>query len=170
MIADGLISSVAGEVIAVAIIAICSSALTLFGALRFAFRKERRIYKNVKRPIFVWSGQKHSIEHENNMLKNVDFFNLGDGIHKDARASQLLKNERLAIMRYETSDSFREVFRGISEKRIPIIVYCNPGEIPLDSDDMRLIRGYSFHSFCNTPVRLISDVFAVNSTFPEDEK
>ena len=107
------------------------------------------------------------MEHEAELLRRVGFFDVGKP-SSDGRAADLLNGKRLVIIGY-TSDSraFRAAFDAAKQREIPVIIYAGPTKIT--NDDMAILQGYSHHSMCNTPLRLISDVFAVMSTYPEDK-
>lgn len=135
--------------------------------LRFFHKKERRLFKNIQRPVAVIATDDKPMTHEVQLLKRVGFFNIGTP-SADGRAKDLLNGNRLVVIGYSpNSKIFKEVFAAAAQREIPVIVYAAPGEIK--PEDIKLLQGYSHHSMCNTPLRLISDVFAMMSTYPEDK-
>lgn len=133
----------------------------------FFYRKERRLYKNIKRSIGIFPTESIDMKHEKNLLDRTKLFDVHMAA-TDVRAKDCITDHRLAIIGYSPeSDMFREVFCDAKKEKIPVIVYSKPGRI--DKEDMELIQGYSNQSMCNTPLRLISDVFAIMSTYPEDK-
>lgn len=132
----------------------------------FFCRKEHRLFKNIKRPIGIIStGSDKPMTHEANLLKRVKFFNVTDP-YSDNRAVDLLNGKRLVIIGYSASQHFRDAYAAAKQAKIPVIIYAKQGEI---QDDWQLIESYSNYTICNTPLRLISDVFAIMSTYPEGE-
>lgn len=133
---------------------------------RFIYKKERRLFKNIQRPIAIIATEDKPMEHEAQLLRRVGFFKVGDP-SSDSRADDLMNGNRLIIIGY-TPDSqrFKDAFKAAKQREIPVIVYAGPTRI--STEDMNLLQGYSYHTMCNTPLRLISDVFAVMSTYPEE--
>ncbi len=135
---------------------------------QFFRKRERRLFKNVNRPIAIIATEKNSMQHECDLLRRVGFFQVGTP-SADERARDLLNGNRLVIIGYSpNSQSFKQAFDAAKQCSMPVIVYAKPSEI--EREDMGLIQAYSHHSMSNTPLRLISDVFAIMSTYPEDEK
>lgn len=134
---------------------------------RFVYKKERRLFKNIQRPIGVIATEDKPMTHEVQLLKRVGFFNVG-GPSNDGRAIDLMNGNRLMIIGYSPNSArFTEAFNAAKQREIPVIVYAGPTRIT--AEDLELLQGYSHHSMCNTPLRLISDVFAVMATYPEDK-
>lgn len=133
---------------------------------RFYRKKERRLFRNIQRPICIIGTTDKPMDHEAQLLERVGFFNVGKP-SSDGRAIDLLNGKRLAILGY-TPDSrvFKEAFNAAKQREIPVIVYAGPTRIT--PEDLELLGTYSHYSMCNTPARLISDVFAIMSTYPED--
>lgn len=135
--------------------------------VRFFRKKEARLFKNIQRPIGIIGTSDMSLQHEATLLKRVGFFNV-ETPSSDVRAIDVLDDKRLVIIGYTPkSKEFKEVFMAAKQRSIPVIVYSGPGRI--EPDDMAMLQGYSHHSMCNTPLRLVSDVFALMSTYPEDK-
>ena len=102
------------------------------------------------------------------MLKRVGFLNIKEP-SSDERAIDLMNENRLVIIGYSpNSQAFKDTFNAAKQREIPVIVYAGPTRIT--EGDMKLLQSYSHHSMCNTPLRLISDVFAMMGTLPEEEK
>lgn len=135
--------------------------------LSFFHKKERRLFKNIKRPICVIGTPDKPMTHEAKLLKRVGFFNVGEAT-LDGRVTDLLNGCRLVVIGYTPdSDEFKKAFNAAMDKEIPVVVYAGPTRI--NEEDMKLLQSYSHQSMCNTPLRLISDVFALMSTYPEDK-
>ncbi len=134
----------------------------------FFFKKERRLFKNMKRPICIIGTEANSLEHEASLIDRVGFFCI-DRPSTDTRVVDTLNDHRLVVIGYSpNSTSFIEVFNAVKARLIPIIVFAAPSQIT--DEDVNLIKSYSHVSICNAPTRLISDVFAIMSTYPEDLK
>lgn len=135
--------------------------------MRFFRKKETRLFKNIQRPIGIIGTSDTPLQHEAALLRRVGFFNV-DAPSSDARAVDVLDDKRLVIIGYTPkSAQFKEVFQAAKQRAIPVIVYSGPARI--EPDDMTMLQAYSHQSMCNTPLRLVSDVFALMSTYPEDK-
>jgi len=133
--------------------------------VNFFLKKERRLFANIQRPISIISTDEMPMEHEVRLLDRVGFFNVGTP-QSDGRSVDLLNGSRLVIIGYSpNSDKFKSAFNAAKQREIPVIVYAGPSRIT--QDDMTLLQSYSLHSMCNTPLRLISDVFSMMGTYPE---
>ncbi len=142
--------------------------LGIWAWFRFFHKKEHRLFKNLQRPVGIIATEDKSMTHESVLLKRVGFFNIKDP-SSDGRAVDLMNGNRLIIIGYSpNSQAFKDAFEAAKQRELPVIVYAGPTRIT--EDDMKLLQSYSHHSMCNTPLRLISDVFTLMSTLPEDEK
>lgn len=135
--------------------------------VRFFRKKETRLFKNIQRPIGLIGTRDISLHHEASLLQRVGLFNVGTP-SSDVRAADVLDDKRLVILGYTPqSAEFKEAFLAAKQRAIPVIVYSGPARI--EPEDMTMLQAYSHHSMCNTPLRLVSDVFALMSTYPEDK-
>lgn len=138
-----------------------------WGWFRFFRKKETRLFKNLQRPVEIIATETKPMTLESVLLKRVGFFNIKDP-SSDSRAVDLMNGNRLVIIGYSpNSQAFKNAFNAAKQREIPVIVYAGPTRIT--EEDMRLLQDYSHHSMCNTPLRLISDVFAMMSTLPEEK-
>ncbi|MEL7246501.1 MAG: hypothetical protein AAFX46_18155 [Cyanobacteria bacterium J06636_27] len=60
---------------------------------------------------------------------------------------------------------FKEVFDRAKNFNIPLIVYTYGDSKALTKDHWNLLNSYQWYSVCNTPLRLISEIFNILSTF-----
>ncbi|MEN9327417.1 MAG: hypothetical protein RI947_225 [Candidatus Parcubacteria bacterium] len=133
----------------------------------FFHKKERRLFKNIQRPITIIATEDKPMAHEAKLLERVGFFNVGTP-SSDVRAVDVMNGSRLVIIGYSpNSQIFKDSFNAAKQREMPVIVYAGPTHIT--DEDMKLLQSYSHHSMCNTPLRLISDVFVMMGTYPEDK-
>lgn len=144
------------------------SLVTVTAFLILFFKKEKRLFKNLKRPVAIIASREDTMSQETELLQRVGFFDI-HLLQDSQRGIDLVDNRyRMVILRYQKdSESFWKTFDSLTGKTIPVVVFAKPGEI--DGPDIKRIQGYSLHTLCNTPLRLISDVFAVMSTYPEGQ-
>jgi hypothetical protein len=136
---------------------------------KFFYKKERRLFKNIRRPICLFATSDTDLKREHKILKRAGFFNVGN-ISDDISEADFIrdKENRLIIIGYSPGNAnFKAIYDAAKNANTPVVVYSGPNRIL--PDDMQYIQGYSFHSIANTPLRLISDVFALMSTYPEDK-
>lgn len=132
--------------------------------VKLALKKQRRVLANLQRPIMVIGTETSDMEDQIKLLSEVGLFSVTS--HRGDKATDFVKAEhRLIVLGYSDSECFNRAFDFAKTRGMPVLVYAKPGAIP--PDGMARISGYSYASVCNTDLRLISDVFAVMSTFPE---
>jgi len=136
---------------------------------KFRNAKDNRLYQNIKRPFAVVSTEQQSLTHEVDLLERTKFLkpqHFGIG----GRSLQLLGDikPRLLVIGYSpNSTTYKQAFDYASNHSLPLVIFT-PGQIT-DPQDLADIKAYSFGSLCQTELRLVSDIFSVVSTFPEDK-
>lgn len=124
----------------------------------------KRFAENVGREVAVISTEKQSMEHEADILKRVGFFKVKP-VAADARNLNLIRGSVLLVIGYSPgSKIYSETLAYAKANDLPIIVFS--GKHRLSNEDRDELKNYSFSSLCETELRLVSDVFAVISTFP----
>lgn len=135
--------------------------------VKFFRKREKRLFANMKRPVAIIPSGNSDMAHEAMLVKKTNFFEV-DLQAADPRAADLIDSKyRLVVLAYGKNEkSFWQLFDALKSKQIPMIIYCKPGEI--SKDEINRIQAYSLHTISNTPLRLIADIFAIMSTYPED--
>lgn len=133
-------------------------------ALNLAMKKQRRVLANLQRPVMVIGTPGEDMQSQTALLNEVGLFTVKYNCSEKA-IDHLSNDHRLLVLGYGDRTQFFKVFERARAVRMPILVYAKPDSVP--KEDRETISGYSFASLCNTDLRLISDVFAVMSTFPE---
>ncbi len=122
----------------------------------------RRLAKNCKREIIIFSSGSEDMKIETDLLRATEFFK----ITKDPfpnHALQITANCLVIIGYSDPMENFDKILREVETRRLPVIIYSKKR---LPDDITNRIKEYPLHSICQTPLRLISDVFAILSTFP----
>lgn len=133
---------------------------------KFSSKREKRLFDNIQRPVALIPSADDPLQLEHRLLQSIEFFTV-DLLPADARSvDEITAKYRLAVLRYEDSNTFWRVFRAMADKQIPLIIYSKPAEIPVPKLQ-EIQEYYTRYTLCNTPVRLISDVFAIMSVYPE---
>lgn len=141
----------------------------MFGAgayLRFIRKKERRLFDNWKRPVAIIPSLEHPMANELRLLKKTAFLDNVEMLAADSTSASLITDRhRLVVLRYEKKSSyFWNVYEQMMVRQIPVIIYAEQGAI--DPKDFPRIQKYLYHTICNTPVRLLSDVAAIMAAYP----
>lgn len=128
----------------------------------------KRFSDNVRREVAVISTEGQDMSHEADLLKRVGYFKIRE-FSSDTRNLNLIKGFVLIVVGYSPkSDVYQKTFAYAKSHDMPIIVFS--GKHRLSDEDRDELKKYSFSSLCETELRLVSDVFAIISTFPEDTK
>lgn len=133
---------------------------------KFSNKREKRLFDNIQRPVALIPSANDPLQMEQRLLQSIEFFTV-DLLPADARSvDEITAKYRLVVLRYEDSDTFWRIFHALADKQIPLIIYSKPAEIPVPK--LQEIQDYyTRYTLCNTPVRLVSDVFAIMSVYPE---
>ena len=125
----------------------------------------KRFAENVSREVAVISTERQPMDHEANVLKRVGFFKVKP-VAADVRNLNLIRGSVLLVIGYSpNSKIYKDTLSYARTNDLPIIVFS--GKHRLSNEDRDELKNYSFSSLCETELRLVSDVFAVISTFPE---
>lgn len=128
----------------------------------------KRFASNVSRQMAVMSTEKQSMEHEADLLDRVGYFKRIKRLDADERNLNLLHDTSLIVIGYSpNSKVYKATLSYAKANKLPIVVYS--GDHRLSPEDLINLKKYSFGSLCETELRLVSDVFAVMSTFPKAE-
>lgn len=166
-VADALANGADALTIFINLWTVGAAVLGALGVGVFAFRKTRRMSKNLSRPLAIIGSSEDSMAYEKHLLESTKFFKPISLLDGDHRATDLIDDRyRLVVLRYQANSShFWSIYEKLQSKQIPVVVYAKPGEIR--GDDIQRLQKYLHHTLCNTPVRLLSDVWAIMSTYPE---
>lgn len=157
-----------GDIIT-ALFVIAGTASGAAGLTAFMFKKSRRLSKNLSRPLAIIPSKDDDMASEHRLLQDTGFFPHLQMLSPNGRSVDSIDEQhRLVILRYDKRSSYLwDTYETLRSKRIPVIIYAKPDEIDRKTDHMARIQGYSYHTLCNTPTRLLSDVWAIMATFPE---
>ncbi len=148
-----------------AIAVAAGGSVLLFQYMRSMKPVWKRFSENIKREVAVISTEKQTMEPEANILSQVGFFKIKH-VSADIKNLNLLQGAELLVVGYSPrSKIYSEVLKYAIANRQPIIVFS--GRHRLSDTDRAELKDYSYSSICETDLRLVSDVFAAISTFPE---
>lgn len=142
------------------------TAFTAIGLAIFSIKRNWRISKNISRPMAVISlGDEMNSEY--NLIKKSGYFKKAKTKPFDDRAADDITDDyALVVLRYHKDNkTFWRLYEKLASAGRWIIIYSDPAEIPIN--DLKRIQKYSYYSVCNTPVRLLSDIWATMAVKPE---
>ena len=130
--------------------------ITVFSIYFFRYIKSQwRFGKNLRREIyFLKTSNNKNLQTQKDKLKSLRLFNLEEDI-KDISEKldvlQNLKDNAVYIVGYDENYNYEGLFAKAENKKIPIIIFANSGEI---KKDWNLFNGYVFCDIANTTNRL----------------
>ncbi len=140
--------------------------------LWFVFRKQWRFFKNINKPIIFinLSGISDGMDVEAKLLQRSRFFCTPE-VTSDCRSIDLVEKQSLVVIGVSDATDvkqFEAIYQKIATLTKPTVIYTLGARgTSFVSKSEALIKGYSFHTIATTPLRLVSDIFAILSTFPE---
>ncbi len=140
----------------------------------FVYRKERRLFKNVKKSIVFLNltTDSEAMKLESEIIKKGKFFKVPE-IMGDSRIIDTLDISTyslivLGINESTEAEHFKKTYQNITGCKKPVIIYTlGNRNVPfLHSESY--IKDYYQHTIATTPIRLVGDIFTVLSTFITD--
>lgn len=154
------------------VITAISIAVSIWGTTRyikFLYKREKILNNNLKRPIKIFfpaGDTKHTMEMEFNLLSGSGLFNV-EKPSSDTRDTIRITNHSLVILGCSKNmNNFRKIFEKVQQEKIPVLIYTFGDNEALKKEHWAKLNDYPYYSVCNSPLRLVSDVFTVLSTFP----
>ena len=143
-----------------------------FSYMRLFYKREKIINDNLKRPIKIFFPPNNSsctMETEFNLLSKSGLFNV-EKPTSDQKDTIRITNHSLVILGCDkNSDHFKKVFEKVKSEKVPILIYTFGDNQALGKEQWKDLYDYPYYSVCNTPLRLVSDVFTLLSTFPKGD-
>lgn len=138
--------------------------------VKFFLKKERRLYKNISRPILLLEASEGGLKREERIVNGTKIMKTCGRINYSLDPDAILNvnNERAIVIQYSKSNTFNDLINRIRDSHLPVVVLSRAGEIK-DVEILKKIQGYSYGSIANTPTRLLSDLFALMNIMPEDK-
>lgn len=147
-------------------------ASTCFAFLRFFSRKEIRLFKNLKRRIYLLKTGAATLETEREMLNKNGLFVVNDRVldlNNDTNLLQTLDDFSVLVLGYSDSYiNYQSIVDHAKSRNIPIIVLANPGEIK--EQHAAIFRQNIYFEMCNTSARLLTTIFNLSLITPYEKK
>lgn len=153
--------------------------LLTFGFIRWFWRKQWRLYKNLKRSIMIVTptGQANEkipsteMELERKMLKDNGFLNINDQV-TDFRSFKPASNHCILVIGYhQDMQGLDELITKVKHLQIPVIIYTYGKNIGAIADKhMRLFNSYPLILYANFQLTLMNHIFSTLASYPYDKK
>lgn len=146
-------------------------AVSCFAFLRFFFHKEIKLFKHLKRKIYLLKTGTSTLETERELLQKNGLFVVSDRVmdlNSDLSLLQTLDSFAIFVVGYSTEyANYQSIIDHAKSNCIPVIVIAKPDEI---KDHMTIFRQYIYFEMCNTPARLLSTIFNLSLITPYEKK
>lgn len=161
---------VTGYIISVAI------AAALF--LRWFLKKERRLYRNLKRPIMMITPTDMSngqipgkeMRLERNLLRRNGFLKLDSSV-TDYRSFDPRDNHCLVILGYDPKMAgLDEILQKVKQLQIPLIIYTFGENNAISNGHKEKFDTYPLTLYANFQLTLMNHIFSTLAVYPYDKK
>jgi len=147
--------------------------------LRWFLQKERRLYRNLKRPIMVITPTdktnkqipRKEMAMERELLQRNGLLKI-DGTVTDYRSFNPRNNHCLVVLGYDHQmTALEEVLQKVKQLQIPLIIYTYNANIgAISRAHKELLDTYPLVIFANFQLTLINHIFATLAVYPYDDK
>jgi len=144
---------------------------TCYAFLRLFFRKEIRLFRNLKRKVYLLKTGTATLETEREMLNKNGLFIVNDRVLDliDTNILQTLESFAVFVIGYSsTCTSYQTIVDHAKASNIPIIVLAKPTEIT--PEHMAIFQQYIYFEMCNSPARLLTIIFNLSLITPYEKK
>ncbi len=147
--------------------------ITCFVFLRFFFKKEIRMFRNLKRKVYLLKTNQDALETEMEMLNKNGLFSKVERVYDiSAGLDQLQTFEDFAIYVAEYSGSYEfypDLVATAKVKKIPLIILAKP-ENRISSEHMSKFQQHIYFEMCNSSARLLTLLLNLALVSPYDKR
>ncbi|HUW22400.1 MAG TPA: hypothetical protein VMW41_07090 [Candidatus Bathyarchaeia archaeon] len=137
--------------------------------VRYMYRKEQILYRNLKRPIKVFKPKNCTMDSEIGTLRKSGLFRIEDSTD-DLRDIHTVTNHSILVVGYKKEMvDFEKFIKEVRGKNLPLIIYTFGDSRALSKELMDMLYTYPWYTISNTPLRLLSDVFTISSMYPYEK-
>jgi len=135
---------------------------------RWFFKKEYRMFSNLRRTILIIGSTKETLEVEKKIIDKSGFFRYEYVIEDNPeKASALIDKHILVVWGYTKTKKINRFIDILRARNIPLLVYSTK---EIDKEDKTMICEYSFSEIANSPLRLMNLIFNIVALLPYDKK
>ena len=143
---------------------------TCYAFLRLFFRKEIRLFRNLKRKVYILKTGTATLETEREMLNKNGLFTVDDRVLDltDTNTIQTLENFAVFVIGYSSIyANYQTIVDHAKASNIPVIVLAKPTEII--AEHMTIFQKYIYFEMCNSPARLLTIIFNLSLITPYEK-
>lgn len=145
---------------------------TCYAFLRLFFRKEIRLFRNLKRKVYLLKTGTSTLETEIELLNKNGLFSVNDRVldlTQNAEAVQTLEKFAVFVVGYSSAYmDYKTLVDHAKAQNIPVIVLAEPREIT--DEHMPIFKQYVYFEMCNSPARLLTIIFNLSLITPYEKK
>lgn len=152
----------------------CVSLIVAFSIwLWFFYRKESRLFRNLKRKVYFFriKGSTCDLEKERNLVDSNGFF-VADAAVREFSSALLdtITGPAVIVLAYSSKFSgYKSFLDSTLAKKVPVIVFARSGEIT-DVQHRKLFEEYPNLQICNFGSRLLTSLFDICAVTPYEKK
>lgn len=138
----------------------------------FIIRKEIRLFKNLKRKIYLLKTGSSNLEAEKELLNENGLYDVHNTIldlSSEIKSLQTTKVFSVFVIGYSKGYlNYQGILNVAKSKNIPVIVLAKSNEI--SQDHMNIFQEYIYFEMCNTSARLLTTIFNLSIITPYEKK
>lgn len=152
---------------------VCISFIIAFGVwLWFFYRKESRLFRNLKRKVYFFrmKGSSCDLEKERYLVDTNGFFTADNAVREfSPTILDTIVGPSVVVMAYSPKCVEYQLFlESALTKKVPVLLFAKPSEI--DSKHNALFAEYPYLQVCNYGSRLLTSLFDICAITPYDQK
>lgn len=136
------------------------------------YKRNKKLYKNLKRPIYLYEMEKGNLERVRDILKETEL-NPKETKTDIKFVDSLTGESSVCIVGYYKTNSsdkdMKNIINKLQSKKIPLIVY-SPQSQHIDPNTYLSIQDYSYSEICNSPLRIVTLINNICQTFPYEKR
>jgi len=140
-----------------------------------------RLGKNLGKKVFIFcptggkrdDGTDKDMERELSVLKSSGYFNLAKGIVTDFNniVPEDIESAGIVVLGYHKEMChFEDFIQMVKQANKPLIIYTFELGYPLSEEHRKIICNYKWYALSSMPLRLVSDLFSIMSSYQYESK
>lgn len=160
----------------VALLWVVTNALIHLAFARWVFKRQWRLFQNLKRPVVILQPQQANgevipggrLDVEIGMIRANGFLNVGDQ-PTDYRSFNPIGKHCVVVLGYRSGMvGLADILSRIKSNHVPLIVYSY-GEV-ISGPDEETLGSYPSALYANFPITLLNHIFATVASYPYERK
>lgn len=148
------------------------NSLFVYKLVSFFIHKEIRLFKNLKRTIYLMTtSNQGQLQREKSLLQKNGLYHVYDEIISLSDLGTLDTVEKFSIFVISYSKEFthyQEIIDRAKRDVIPVIFLTSPKDIT--DEQMAIFKEYPYFDMCNTSARLLTTIFNLSAVTPDEKR